>query len=612
MARRIARVFSTLIVAAGLLIGALLVLPAALGWQRYVIVSGSMTGTYDRGSLVLDDVVPVASLREGDVITYRPPVGSGPAGLVTHRIAAITTDKLGRRSFRTKGDANEAADPWTFQLPKGEQARVRMGVPYVGFALAALGQARPADADRRLPGGPDRPLQHRRPLAGDGPRSRRGAPMKHAALLLLVVAAVAALSGGVGRSQATFVAGSEPGRPDLRRLRAFNGVSVSLGDPGSPLRSTVPLSATATSDRALVSVTFQRSPAGAGTWTTICAPTAAPYTCSWDSTGASDGLYDLRAVALDASGYSKTSTVASRRVDNTAPATSVTAATPLTGTATVSATATDGGSGVISVAFEARPSSGGSWTPICTTAAPPTPALGHTAVADGAWDVRATATDGAGNTSSSTTANRIVDNTSPTITLDRPRHALGATVTLASTTGDGAGSGVGRCSTSTDQPSTGAWTTACTGADAPFSCSWATPATGTYDVRAIATDGVGKADDLRDDPRPPGRQHDPERGRDTRTRHAAARLRDPQRHRRGRELQPPLDALRVQARAPAARGATAGTDAPALYPLSCTWDTTAVSDGSYDLRGDRDRRGLKHPHLQPPSPRGWSTTPARP
>ena len=140
MARRIARVVSTLVIAAGLLFAALLILPAALGWQRYVIVSGSMTGTYDRGSLVLDEVVPVEDLREGDVITYTPPAGAGPAGLVTHRITKIATDKVGRRVFRTKGDANQAADPWTFMLPKGEQARVRAGVPYVGFALAALGR----------------------------------------------------------------------------------------------------------------------------------------------------------------------------------------------------------------------------------------------------------------------------------------------------------------------------------------------------------------------------------------------------------------------------------------------------------------------------------------
>ena len=129
MARRIARACTALVLA-----------PALIGWERYAIVSGSMTGTYDRGSLVLDEVVPVAELREGDVITYRPPAGAGPQGLVTHRIAAITTDEVGRRTFRTKGDANEAADPWTFHLPEGEQARVRLGVPYAGFALAALGR----------------------------------------------------------------------------------------------------------------------------------------------------------------------------------------------------------------------------------------------------------------------------------------------------------------------------------------------------------------------------------------------------------------------------------------------------------------------------------------
>jgi signal peptidase I len=138
MARRSARVMSTLLVAAGLLFGAILALSALMGWQRYVIVSGSMTGTYDRGSLVLDEIVPVASLKVGDVITYRPPAGAGPEGLVTHRIAAITTGKDGQRVFRTKGDANKSADPWTFTLAQREQARVKLGIPYIGFAVAAL------------------------------------------------------------------------------------------------------------------------------------------------------------------------------------------------------------------------------------------------------------------------------------------------------------------------------------------------------------------------------------------------------------------------------------------------------------------------------------------
>jgi signal peptidase len=133
----------------GLLTGAALALavavlvPALLGFQRYVITSGSMTGTYDRGSIVYDRVVPTRELNVGDVITYAPPAGAGPAGLVTHRIVAITPQPGGARVFRTKGDANPVKDPWTFTLSRPTQARVVFHVPYVGFALAAL-------ADRKL------------------------------------------------------------------------------------------------------------------------------------------------------------------------------------------------------------------------------------------------------------------------------------------------------------------------------------------------------------------------------------------------------------------------------------------------------------------------------
>jgi signal peptidase len=137
-ARRAGRITSGAALAVAVLVAALALAPAAIGLQRYVIVSGSMTGTYDRGSLVLDEVVPVASLRAGDVITYRPPPGAAVDHLVTHRIAAITRDRSGVAVFRTKGDANPTADPWTFTLPGPSQARVRAGIPYAGFALAAL------------------------------------------------------------------------------------------------------------------------------------------------------------------------------------------------------------------------------------------------------------------------------------------------------------------------------------------------------------------------------------------------------------------------------------------------------------------------------------------
>jgi signal peptidase len=131
---------SGLLTVAALALAVAVLVPALLGYQRYVITSGSMTGTYDRGSLVYDRVVPTASLKVGDVITYDPPAGAGPAGLITHRIVSIQPQPNGTRVFRTKGDANPVKDPWTFSLANRTQARAAFHLPYAGFALAALAE----------------------------------------------------------------------------------------------------------------------------------------------------------------------------------------------------------------------------------------------------------------------------------------------------------------------------------------------------------------------------------------------------------------------------------------------------------------------------------------
>lgn len=119
-------------------LAAILLIPAALGYQRYVIVSGSMTGTYDRGSIVYDEEVPVDGLEVGDTITYQPPAGASPEELLTHRIVSVGQNEQGERTFRTKGDANETVDPWAFTLDEPKQAKVAFSVPYVGYLLAAL------------------------------------------------------------------------------------------------------------------------------------------------------------------------------------------------------------------------------------------------------------------------------------------------------------------------------------------------------------------------------------------------------------------------------------------------------------------------------------------
>lgn len=120
------------------------ILPSLFGYDRYAITGGSMSGTFERGSLAFEKVVPVADLQVGDTITYRPPASTGIEGLVTHRIVEINDSKAGD-SFRTKGDANATRDPWTFQLHQGTQPRLSYTIPYVGYAFLAL-----ADRNTRM------------------------------------------------------------------------------------------------------------------------------------------------------------------------------------------------------------------------------------------------------------------------------------------------------------------------------------------------------------------------------------------------------------------------------------------------------------------------------
>jgi signal peptidase len=136
IARRISGITAWLVVVAAI---AALAVPTFLGFERYSIVSGSMTGTFNQGSVIFDKPKPVSELRVGDVITYVPPAATGVTHLVSHRISSIKLADDGvTRVFRTKGDANPGADPWTFALTGQTQNVMRFSVPYVGYALIAL------------------------------------------------------------------------------------------------------------------------------------------------------------------------------------------------------------------------------------------------------------------------------------------------------------------------------------------------------------------------------------------------------------------------------------------------------------------------------------------
>jgi hypothetical protein len=110
--------------------------------------------------------------------------------------------------------------------------------------------------------------------------------------------------------------------------------NVTLADPGADLRGTVTLTAAAGDpDGSVTQVAFQRKLTSGETWSDIALDATAPYQATFDTTTVADGTYDLRAVATDNGGATGSSTVADRRVDNTAP--TVSSVTPANGTIAV-------------------------------------------------------------------------------------------------------------------------------------------------------------------------------------------------------------------------------------------------------------------------------------
>jgi signal peptidase len=131
-------------------------LPSLLGFERYVIESGSMEPTLPVGTLVYAKAEAPEYLAVGDIITYEPPPETKVDDLVTHRIVEIEPETLNaprpdagaqdtaprpaepRLLFRTKGDANEKPDPWTFALEPEGAALEKAHVPYIGYVYLAL------------------------------------------------------------------------------------------------------------------------------------------------------------------------------------------------------------------------------------------------------------------------------------------------------------------------------------------------------------------------------------------------------------------------------------------------------------------------------------------
>jgi chitinase len=277
------------------------------------------------------------------------------------------------------------------------------------------------------------------------------------------------------------------------RATVANNLTVVLARPGDILRGAVTTTTTVSSAGTLTpTVRVEYAPAGTTAWSTLCTVASAPYTCSADTAALANGTYDLRSVAVAGSTTYTSAVVGNVLVDNLGPTVTMTdPGTPLKGTKTFAATADDAHSGVAKVVVQYA--TGSTWTELCTvTATPFACSVDTTTLPNGTYSFRAVATDRAGNTTTSANvANRVVQNTTSSVTLTAPSTYLRGSVTLNATA-----TSTGTITSVKIQRSVAganSWTDICTDTTAPYSCPFATGQVvdGTYDLRAVVTDSDG-------------------------------------------------------------------------------------------------------------------------
>ena len=316
------------------------------------------------------------------------------------------------------------------------------------------------------------------------------------AVLVVVLGLLLGLSSTAEFSSASFTSRSDNPQGTVRAAADWTPPTTSLTPPGAILAGSVVLTASAAdAETGIDTVAVQYRSASGGEWRTVCTTASAPYRCTWSTPGVVDGSYALRSVTTDRAGYSAVSAVATTVVDNTGPVvTMIDPGALLGGTRTFEATAADPGTGVQTVVLQYAPSGSSTYRDLCTaTAAPYSCRYDTRQLPDGRYDLRAVATDRAGNaTTSAVVANREVENPVSTVTLAAPKTYLSGGTTLSATAASTAGVQAVRFQYAPAGTTT--WSTVCTDTTAPYSCAWTTTgvADGAYDLRTVLVDGKGR------------------------------------------------------------------------------------------------------------------------
>jgi signal peptidase I len=106
---------------------------AALAFHVRVspVLTGSMRPAYAPGDVIITRPVNVHSLRPGDIAVFVPP---GESAEFAHRLTSVST-RAGQVVVTTKGDANQAPDPWHAKLNGSTVPKVVGTVPAIGRPL---------------------------------------------------------------------------------------------------------------------------------------------------------------------------------------------------------------------------------------------------------------------------------------------------------------------------------------------------------------------------------------------------------------------------------------------------------------------------------------------
>ena len=110
--------------------------PHVLGYRTMTMLTASMSPEIDPGDVTIVTPMAVSDVTEGMVITYHKPIDD--RSLVTHRVVSVVTGPDGAVQIQTKGDANEAIDPWTATLQGDTAYQVRAVIPELGHVIQAL------------------------------------------------------------------------------------------------------------------------------------------------------------------------------------------------------------------------------------------------------------------------------------------------------------------------------------------------------------------------------------------------------------------------------------------------------------------------------------------